>query len=34
MGAAIQLYRSLGFSEIPAYYSSPIQSTIYFELVL
>jgi putative acetyltransferase len=34
MDAAIQLYRRLGFAEIPAYYSSPIPNTIYFELVL
>lgn len=34
MDAAIKLYRTLGFVEIPAYYPSPIPNTLYFELVL
>jgi ribosomal protein S18 acetylase RimI-like enzyme len=34
MDAAIRLYRTIGFVEIPAYYQSPIPNTIYFELVL
>jgi ribosomal protein S18 acetylase RimI-like enzyme len=34
MDAAIQLYRRMGFVEIPAYYASPIPGTIYFELLL
>jgi putative acetyltransferase len=34
MDAAIRLYQSMGFVEIPAYYSSPIPNTIYLELIL
>jgi ribosomal protein S18 acetylase RimI-like enzyme len=34
MDAAIRLYRSMGFVEIPAYYPSPIPNTIYLELIL
>jgi len=34
MDAAIKLYRTLGFVEIPAYCVSPIPNTVYFELVL
>lgn len=34
MDAAIKLYRSLGFSDIPPYYPSPIAGTVYLELVL
>jgi putative acetyltransferase len=34
MDAAIRLYRSIGFVEIPAYYQSPIPNTIYLELML
>ncbi len=31
MDAAIQLYKSAGFYEIPAYYPNPIPTAIYFE---
>jgi len=34
MGAAMRLYRSMGFVEIPPYYPSPIPGTAYLELVL
>lgn len=30
MSAAIALYRTFGFTEIPAYYPSPIAGTLYF----
>jgi putative acetyltransferase len=34
MGDAVQLYRALGFREIPAYYSGARAGTLYFELRL
>lgn len=34
MQAAIKLYRSMGFVEIPPYYCSPIPDTAYMELAL
>ena len=34
MGAAVALYRSMGFVEIPPYYPSPIPGTAYMELPL
>lgn len=34
MDAAMRLYRSMGFVEIPPYYPSPIPDTVYLELVL
>jgi carbonic anhydrase len=34
MEAAIRLYRSIGFVEIPAYYPSPVPGTVYLELLL
>ena len=34
MASAIRLYRSLGFREIPAYYETPLQGTLFFELSL
>lgn len=34
MVEAIRLYRSFGFVEIPAYYDTPIQETVFMELVL
>jgi len=34
MDPAITLYRSLGFEEIPPYYSNPIPNAVYFELKL
>ena len=34
MGHAVQLYRSLGFKEIPAYYDNPIPEALYMELDL
>jgi carbonic anhydrase len=34
MLAAVRLYRSLGFVDIPAYYPSPIPGTAYMELDL
>ncbi|RYZ38543.1 MAG: GNAT family N-acetyltransferase [Myxococcaceae bacterium] len=34
MGAAVRLYRSMGFVDIPPYYPSPVPGTAYMELVL
>ena len=34
MQAAVQLYRTMGFVDIPAYYPSPIPGTAYMELKL
>lgn len=34
MGAAVSLYRSMGFVDIPPYYPSPVPDTAYMELVL
>lgn len=34
MDQAIHLYRSIGFKEIPAYYESPFNDTLYMELDL
>lgn len=34
MGAAVKLYRSMGFVEIAPYYPSPMPGTVYMELVL
>lgn len=34
MTAAMSLYRKLGFSEMPAYYHTPIEGTRFFRLVL
>jgi putative acetyltransferase len=34
MERAVQLYRSLGFEEIPAYYNNPFPDTLYLELKL
>lgn len=34
MARAIELYRSLGFEEIPAYYENPIPGALYLELRL
>jgi len=34
MDAAIALYRSLGFEEIPPYYETPIGNTLFMELKL
>ena len=34
MDAAVRLYRSMGFVDIPPYYPSPIPDTAYMELVL
>ena len=34
MGYAVQLYRSLGFKEIPPYYDNPIAEALYMELDL
>jgi ribosomal protein S18 acetylase RimI-like enzyme len=34
MDAAVKLYRSMGFADIPPYYPSPIPDTAYMELIL
>jgi putative acetyltransferase len=34
MDAAMRLYRSMGFVDVPPYYSSPVPDTVYMELVL
>jgi putative acetyltransferase len=34
MGAAVRLYKSMGFVEIPPYYPSPVPNTAFMELVL
>ncbi len=34
MEAAVKLYRSMGFVDIPPYYPSPVPDTAYMELVL
>jgi ribosomal protein S18 acetylase RimI-like enzyme len=34
MDAAVKLYRSMGFVDIPPYYPSPIPDTAYMELIL
>lgn len=34
MTAAIELYRSVGFRTIPAYYDNPIESAVYLECAL
>jgi putative acetyltransferase len=34
MDSAIRLYRELGFREVPAYYATPVQETLFMELEL
>lgn len=34
MDAALALYRSMGFVDIPPYYPSPVPQTVYLELIL
>lgn len=34
MGAAVKLYRTMGFADIAPYYDSPVPGTAYMELVL
>jgi putative acetyltransferase len=34
MGPAVQLYRTLGFKDIPAYYRNPLPEVLYMELDL
>lgn len=34
MDRAIEMYRVLGFREIPPYYSSPVKETLFLELML
>lgn len=34
MDRAIELYRELGFGEIPAYYPTPVRETLFMELAL
>jgi putative acetyltransferase len=34
MGAAMKIYRAMGFIEVPAYYESPIPGTAFLELLL
>jgi putative acetyltransferase len=34
MPSAVRLYERLGFRQIPPYYESPIESTVYLELEL
>ena len=34
MSKAVEIYRSFGFREIPAYYDTPIAETIFMELIL
>ena len=34
MGAAVKLYRTIGFVDIPPYYESPVPNTAYMELAL
>lgn len=34
MSKAVEIYRSFGFRQIPAYYDTPIAETIFMELIL